>query len=314
MSSEQPKIIYRYQRFSDVNIDTLCHDQLYFANPASFNDPLDCQPSVESDSNKTELRLILTEQIRRRVEAETLSSLKGAKVTGDNAVRHAKNIAEQVAHSVITNVEYNATNPDYEISVEEAECGLLTYEIQSELLKQYDRGICCFASTVENPLLWSHYGDQHRGFCVGYNLDRKPKPNLHKVIYGGTRTIHTSLVFKALLEKDVISNEILDRDVLLRKASPWRYEREWRLLGNRGIQDSVLSLQEITFGLRCPIAIVHAVITSLQSRVDEVDFYEIYQERGSFKLKKRIVDAELSAHLPRTARSGIEIFGSVTDE
>ena len=138
MSSEQPKIIYRYQRFSDVSIDALCHDQLYFANPASFNDPLDCQPSVESDSNKTELRLILTEQIRRRVVAETLSSLKGAKVIGDNAVRHAKNIAEQVAHSVLTNVEYNATNPDYEISVEEAECGLLTYEIQSELLKQYD--------------------------------------------------------------------------------------------------------------------------------------------------------------------------------
>jgi len=312
MSSNQPKKVYRYQLFSDLSVDALCHDQLYFANPTSFNDPLDCQPSVESDSNKAKLRLILAEQIKRRVEAETLSSLEGAKVTGDNAILHAKKVAEQAARNELAHIEYNATNPDYD-NVEKAECWMLSFEIQSELLKQYDRGVCCFASTVDNPLLWSHYGDQHRGFCVGYNLDRKPKPELHKIVYGGTRTVHTSLIAKALLERDVISQKILDRDILLRKASPWRYEREWRLFGNRGLQDSPLALKDITFGLRCPTAVRHAIITALQSRPDEMDFYETYQVRGSFRLKKRPVDTgELNAYLPHTARSGVEIFAQKT--
>ena len=36
MSATQPKKIYRYQGFSPMAIKSLCHDELYFANPAAF--------------------------------------------------------------------------------------------------------------------------------------------------------------------------------------------------------------------------------------------------------------------------------------
>ncbi len=104
---------------------------------------------------------------------------------------------------------------------------------------------------------------------------------------------------------------MLDRDVLLRKAQPWSYEEEWRLLGNRGIQDSVLALKDITFGLRCPVAVRHAVINSLEARSGGVVFYEIYQVKGSFDLKKRPIETEDFHSLPKTAQSGMEIFGHV---
>jgi len=307
---EQPGKVFRYQKFSELSLDALCHDQLYFSDPKAFNDPLDCQPNVESDSNVDELRSILREQIQKRVEAETLSSLSSAKVVGDTATQHAKSIAVQLAENELANIGYHATNPDYECSNIDAECKLLTYAIQSELLKQYDRGICCFSSTVDNPLLWSHYGDQHRGLCVGYDLNRKPKPRLHKVVYGSNRIIHTSAIMKAIVEKRHEYQERLDRDVLLRKALPWSYEEEWRLLGNRGIQDSVLALKDITFGLRCPIAVKHALINALGSRLGGVEFYEIYQVKGSFDLKKRNVETEGFHSLPKIARSFKELFGS----
>lgn len=60
MSSEQPQILYRYQSFHSRTIDSLVLDQLYFADPLHFNDPLDCQPHVETNSTIDELRLILT--------------------------------------------------------------------------------------------------------------------------------------------------------------------------------------------------------------------------------------------------------------
>ena len=309
MSNNKHKRIYRYQKFSTWTIESLVHDHLHFADPTSFNDPFDCQPVVESDSDRETLSLILTKLIVRRIEAESTASLKAAQFQGEKATKHAKMLGEQAAKSKLQGFAYHATNPDYECGRYEAECLLLTSEIQSELLKRYDRAVCCFSTIFNNPLLWSHYGDQHRGLCIGYNLDRNPMPILRKVEYGGSRKVKTSLIAKALLNDDQSALELLDRDVLQRKASMWRYEREWRLFGNIGVQDSVLALKDITFGLRCPAAIIHSVIAALESRDDSVEFYEIFEVYGSFKLKRRPVDTgEMRAFLPHTARSGIEIF------
>jgi hypothetical protein len=266
---------------------------------------------VDADSDIDTLRHLLSELVRKRVEAESVAALNKAHLKSKKAAAHAKRLGEQAAHSELANIAYHATNPEYEVSEEEAERWLLASDIQRELLKQYDRGVCCFPAAVDNPLLWSHYGDQHCGLCIGYGLNRTPRPQLRKVVYGGSRTVATSLIAKALLENDPEAQELLDRDVLLRKAPPWRYEREWRLLGNRGVQDSALELKDVTFGLRCPVALQHAVITALESREEEVRFYEMYEVRGSFKLKRKPVDTdEMRAFLPKTARSGVEIFGS----
>ena len=42
MASEQPEKLYRYRSLSTTTIESLCHDQLCFSNPSSFNDPLVC--------------------------------------------------------------------------------------------------------------------------------------------------------------------------------------------------------------------------------------------------------------------------------
>jgi hypothetical protein len=86
MPSNQPNKIYRYQKFSTWTVQTLCHDQLHFADPTDFNDPFDCQPTVESDSNKDTLCHILGKLICRRVESEVSASL--AKGCVKNVLSH----------------------------------------------------------------------------------------------------------------------------------------------------------------------------------------------------------------------------------
>jgi hypothetical protein len=310
---KQPAKVYRYQKFNDLSLSALVFDQLYFSDPGSFNDPLDCQPSLVIDSSLAELRIVLKNQLQKRLKAENLSSLKKSKITGSGADEHAVKIAQQAAQNKLNEIAYYATNPDYDEGIEEAETSLLRHEIQTELLKQYDRGICCFSSEQDNPLLWSHYADQHRGICAGYSLERNPKPNLLKVEYGGDREVRTSSIAKAVIDNDLVHQEKLDRDILLRKALPWEYENEWRLLGNRGLQDSALSLEDITFGLRCPTSVMHAVISALNGRSNLINFYETYLIDGSFSLKIRQLDIEKILFLPRVAKSGIEIFGDVKD-
>jgi len=314
MCPKLPKKVYRYQCFSKWTLQALVHDKLYFSDPSSFNDPFDCKPTVRSDADRDILRKILKNLIIRRVESETTASLSKAKLNGEKSNQYAERIGKQAAQNEILNLEYHATNPDYEGSTYENECWLLTNEIERELLKRYDRGICCFSTSFKNPLLWSHYGEQHNGICIGYNIERKPVPVLQKVQYGGNRIINTSLIEKAILRNDKVSQEILDQNILLRKAPPWKYEGEWRLFGNRGVHDSPLALKDITFGLRCPIEIIHSVVSALENRTLKIDFFKTYEVPGEFELKRREVDIdEMKAFFPRTAMSGEEIFGPVID-
>ncbi|WP_223910479.1 DUF2971 domain-containing protein [Rhodoferax lithotrophicus] len=212
------------------------------------------------------------------------------------------------ARKELETIAYNATDPEYTVSEAEAERYLLTTQIESELHRHYERGVCCFSTTYASPLLWSHYGDQHRGLCIGYGLIRQPKPEMHAVVYGGSRSVRTSVLIRALVHDDQNAKKELDRDVLLRKASGWKYEREYRLLGVQGNQDSTLLLKEITFGLRCPESVVHTVVKALAGRDAAMRYFQMKVERDRFALRRSEVDqAELSMYMPKTAQSGEEI-------
>ena len=308
MSATPANKVYRYQRINAMTIESLCHDTLYFADPTQFNDPFDCKPTVISDSSMDVLRTILAELIIRRISAETLAALSRAGLQGGKAEAHANLSGKRAAQQELTDISYNATNPDYECSEEDAEVSLLTSAIEREIIKQYHRGVCCFATVMDNPLLWSHYADEHKGFCIGYGLARVPEPKLHEVVYGGSRSVKSSLLARALLENHYEAQNQLDRGVLLRKAPPWRYEREWRLLGDRGVRCSPLELADVTFGLRCPEALKYTVVSVLNAR--GIKFFEMYELAGTFTLKRRLLDTdELCGYFPQVARSAEELFG-----
>jgi hypothetical protein len=309
--SRQYQTFYRYRAFSTATLESLCLDTLHFANPGSFNDPLDCNPTVECDCDIKDLRTLLTLLAQRRVSAEVLESLKRARLFGDKATAHANSRAQREAAAGLADIAYHATNPEYAITEEEAEADLLTQEIEQELRRRYDRGVCCFSTTYANPLLWSHYGDQHHGLCIGYGTDRTPRPTLQRVIYGGSRALKTSTLMRAFVHDASNAKNELDRDVLLRKARGWGYEREYRLIGEQGIQNSPMLMKDITFGLRCPRAVKHAVVCSLGGREKPVNFYEVYEVRSRYVLRRRALDFDGPASLPRTAASGEEIFASI---
>ncbi|MES2353115.1 MAG: DUF2971 domain-containing protein [Pseudomonadota bacterium] len=308
--TNQPKTFYRYRAFSTTTLDSLCYDTLFFSHPGAFNDPLDCSPTLSCDSNNDDLRKLLAFFFSKRVSSEVLSHLSHARIRGNTASEHATKRARRETENELANIAYNATNPDYEGALEENESWLLMQAIECELRRWYERGVCCFSTSYSNPLLWSHYGDQHQGICIGYSTKRNPVPQLQKVIYGGSRAIRTSILCDAFLHNAEKAMVDLDRDVLLRKASGWKYESEWRLIGKQGLQDSPLLLTEVVFGLRCPPSIIHSVIKAIEGREKEVRFYEMHEVRDSFSLRRRLVDVdELQVSLPVTAASGIEMFG-----
>lgn len=116
----------------------------------------------------------------------------------------------------------------------------------------------------------------------------------------------------AFLTDNVHSNQILDRDVLLRKAKDWRYECEWRLIGASGEQDSPLLMTEVIFGLRCSEVVRHSIVEALKRRRPPVKFFEMRESPSRYTLRRVSLDLdELAAYLPRVAMSAEEMFPPV---
>jgi hypothetical protein len=133
---------------------------------------------------------------------------------------------------LLAEIRYNANAPYYEEAENPAQF-LLGQYVQAELLRRYDRGVFSLAERPNCPLMWSHYGDQHRGLCLGYSIPDRTKADLHKIEYGGSRLVTASAV-EAMLNGDVAARGEVDKAILLKKAKEWRYEKEWRLFGGRG--------------------------------------------------------------------------------
>lgn len=82
--------------------------------------------------------------------------------------------------------------------------------------------VFCFSKTFQNPLMWGHYGNSHKGFCVGYDYN----DILNIPEYKG------NLRFKEITYADAIpplSNEVINSgEALYYKSSDWKKENEFR--------------------------------------------------------------------------------------
>lgn len=150
-------------------------------------------------------------------------------------------------------------------------------------------GVLCFSRSWENPVLWSHYGDRHRGLCLGfdvlddwvktvsYQVDRL-KPELEQTL--GTTDV-----------------ESFGLKLLTTKFEHWRYEDEIRIILN--LKDMVhepphyflpfcnaLQLKEIIAGSRCELSQTNLSNTFQQAFGD----LSITQARLAFQSFKVVAD------------------------
>ncbi|MFG1351905.1 DUF2971 domain-containing protein [Xanthobacter autotrophicus] len=311
VEGKRPRRLYKYRGFSNLTLTMLVEDVVYFADPTTFNDPLDTKPTLHTDLGGDALEGILSRLIEQRTTAEMSAAAKTIRYRGPKTIDHIARQSRKKAEQLLADIRYNATNPDYEI--DDPAQFLLGQYVQEELLRRYDKGVFSLAERANCPLMWSHYGDQHRGLCLGYSVPDTAIGDVHKIRYGGSRLVEASAV-SAMLDGDDAARRKVDDGVLLKKARPWGYEREWRLIGPRGEQNSPLELEEVVFGMRCAASVKYAIIKALEKRDRTVQFFEIREQSDSFLLQKRVLDIdELFAYFPRRNRSFDGIFDDLTD-
>lgn len=99
--------------------------------------------------------------------------------------------------------------------------------------------ITCFTTNSDNALMWAHYANKHKGFCVEYDFSNVPDDdfliNLHPVIYTKERpSVPYNLFDLTDLENPKVSTSTESTVemiiALLKKSDVWDYEDEWRLI------------------------------------------------------------------------------------
>lgn len=119
-------------------------------------------------------------------------------------------------------------------------------------------GIICFSKDWHNPLMWGHYGDKHKGICLGFDIDDS---HIKEVIYFPEKMPAEVDMQKKYggLNEDIIVN------LLCTKFIDWKYENEVRVIIPLEEKDPSgfyftnfkgnMDLKEIILGPRCSLEI-----------------------------------------------------------
>ena len=107
----------------------------------------------------------------------------------------------------------------------------------------------CLCTSYKNRLMWSHYADSHKGFCIEYDFSEPEDEILQKlplpVVYSEKRP---SVPWKAAIDNSEENMEEAYAEImmgLLTKDKEWEYENEWRILIG-GTEDSELVMPKVS--------------------------------------------------------------------
>jgi hypothetical protein len=285
-----PRRLYKYRSFGTHSLRLLTQTELYYSDPRRFNDPLDCNPTIEIDVYRSSLEKLCYRFLR-------------------DAGRN-----EDDAKHTINNLRRWSTQFGFETEDEFDEYlkGILGDEIKRAFDAEMARkGVCSFSETWASPLMWSHYADEHRGVCIEYDTTKTAHPDIAPVNYRSPRSVKTSDLINWKFKASSEAQRRVSNTYFFAKSPQWKYENEWRdIRDSSGIHTTNLFISGIHFGLRCDSAVVTSIV-KLFSGDKTINFFEIYPLNDSFKLKRRPVDRDEVEALGVRRESATLIFKDV---
>lgn len=95
----------------------------------------------------------------------------------------------------------------------------------NEMVKftQEEMRVCCFTERKDSLLMWAHYAQSHKGFCIEYDTSKMPD-NIRKIFLP---VIYQKQIYDSTHDFKPDGNNIFN--FLFYKSDEWSYEKEWRI-------------------------------------------------------------------------------------
>jgi hypothetical protein len=241
--------------------DLLFKDSIYFSSPANFNDPFDC--GLDLSFKKKSQRYIKKHIIQ--ILSDQIPNLNGEQE------KKAKNFIDE---------NFEDFNPE-------------NIEIRNSLRQNLNdfisrTGVCCFAEIKKNILMWSHYANFHKGFCVEFNYKKLEDTLIQFNRKNDVITYMNKVIYKKYYPiLSGYSNEDMV-DSLFIKSSNWDYEKEWRIVysevNDKKINLPVEVISAIYLGLKIDSNNEDIVKKALSLKKYRIDLYKAKKVENQFAL------------------------------
>ncbi len=256
MTLKPPPKLYKYQPYTVQTIDNLKNRLLWFSKPGKFNDPFDCKISFKIQEMTQDYLQLLFEKVRNQEHNKLAFDAKFSQEGRPN---------DNFKSEVVSNSDKFFS--DYVN-------GMIQHQ-----------GVACFSEKVDDILMWAHYADGHRGFCLEFDTTYDPFPKAFPVTY--------SDALPTLNPTDILIRNLYDpmMAIMTTKSSGWSYEKEWRIFHNEGDKKYVVEVPALTgvyFG--CAMPFIHIEIIALILRGSPTQLYEMKRSKKEFKVSFKPVD------------------------
>lgn len=101
-------------------------------------------------------------------------------------------------------------------------------------------GICSLSRKKNDPLMWAHYANGHRGVAIGVEVDPE-KYDVRPVAYIGPSHLHNA---------EVNGGPETAKRILCHKYQAWHYEEEERIFVSDGSKFANVQVKEVLLGSR----------------------------------------------------------------
>lgn len=238
-----PSKLYRYRGANEYAVNNLKNDEIVCSKPIDFNDPFDSllyfdiksiEQCIEDGSRNhdgilNQWKLLNTRVLESKIPLESL----------DPKTRKIVLLSEDEIKNYFHSAESEQNLQDLKKDCRDVLSSMVTS------LQQHSY-IGCFTEINDCPLMWGHYADSHKGFCLEYDLSSNPfyhenfnsNVDCHKHVYPVlySRKRYCAEEFALQQANRIMGGDMPLSDILFwfkaytSKAINWEYEKEWRII------------------------------------------------------------------------------------
>lgn len=202
LAKSQPYYLYQ---FDDLNrLGALSRDKIWMSDPGKFNDPLDLRLKIEDQRYRSPFH----DRARLRKAMQVLIE--------DNP-------------DVPLHWFYN------DKLIKSIQCwidqGINEYMLEDQIVERFKEfGVACFTAIRNHALMWSHYANSHKGYCVEYSVREMTLATSNDGFFSSYHVQYISKLPTLCLSEALFApHQTLGR-MLATKSAEWAYEQEWRLV------------------------------------------------------------------------------------
>lgn len=284
VTSNAPTYLYRFRAGNEDDLDALKRGYEWLSYAKNYNDPFDARIFIDKESVVAPwVNKVLNDKFDATTKSvlEFLTGSGELDVAGERADQQVlKKAKSKFGINFKTFEKSSAEFIDY--------CRIMSDHID-EKLDQDIRSlalICSFTAKKNNYLMWAHYSDSHKGYCLEYKFPGHviDKGFVLPVSYRKSPVDVTHLVQKSALgQKNTLAIAAIGSSLV--KGDAWEYENEWRYIcyGSReGRELNGLVLNRVLLGCNASDELKAQLVNICRER--QVELVKLERSPSSFEL------------------------------